>query len=122
MFNCHLSFHLTTGSPVYCRPRLFTHIATKERPMKSGSMRILIGVIMATLACLLGVAFARGQASQTAPAGQSERPQMAEEVFMNVQVLKGIQVDEFVQTMGMFAASRSLNCMDCHVGISVYQS
>ena len=61
--------------------------------MKSGSMRILIGVIMATLACLLGVAFARGQAAQTAPAGQAQRPQMAEEVFTNVQVLKGIPVD-----------------------------
>ena len=87
--------------------------------MKSGSMRILIGVIMATLACLLGVAFARGQAAQTAPAGQAQRPQMAEEVFMNVQVLKGIPVDEFMDTMGMFAASLSLNCIDCHVAESV---
>jgi len=88
--------------------------------MKSGSMRILIGVIMATLAmCLLGVAFARGQAAQTAPAGQAQRPQMAEEVFTNVQVLKGIPVDEFMDTMGMFAASLSLNCIDCHVAESV---
>src|SRR5439155_7608880 len=80
----------------YTAARGFSHIATKEKPMKSGSMRILIGVILATLAmCLLGVAFARGQAAQTAPAGQAQRPQMAEELFMNVQVLKGIPVDEF---------------------------
>src|SRR2546422_148921 len=103
----------------YTAARGFSHIATKERPMKSGSTRILIGVIMATLACLLGVAFARGQAAQTAPAGQAQRPQMAEEVFTNVQVLKGIPVDEFMDTMGMFAASLSLNCIDCHVAESV---
>ena len=82
--------------------------------MKSGSMRILIGIITATLTvCLLGVAFASGQAAQ------AEKPQMAEEVFTNVQVLRGIPVDEFMDTMGMFAASLSLNCIDCHVAESV---
>jgi hypothetical protein len=39
---------------------------------------------------------------------------MAEDVFRNVQILKGIPVNEFMQTMGMFAASLSLNCSDCH--------
>jgi cytochrome c553 len=39
---------------------------------------------------------------------------MAEDVFVNVQVLKGIPVNEFMQTMGMFAASLALNCSDCH--------
>jgi outer membrane lipoprotein-sorting protein len=43
------------------------------------------------------------------------RPQMAEEVFTNVRVLRGIPVDEFMDTMGMFAASTGLNCTDCHV-------
>ncbi len=82
--------------------------------MKSGSMRILIAIIMATFTVfLLGVAFASGQS------GQAERSQMAEEVFTNVQVLRGIPVDEFMDTMGMFAASLSLNCIDCHVAESV---
>src|SRR6058998_2822962 len=44
---------------------------------------------------------------------------MAEEVFTNVQVLRGIPVDEFMDTMGMLAASLSLNCIDCHVAESV---
>jgi photosynthetic reaction center cytochrome c subunit len=44
---------------------------------------------------------------------------MAEEVFKNVQILKGIPVDEFMDTMGMFAAALSLNCVDCHVAESV---
>jgi photosynthetic reaction center cytochrome c subunit len=39
---------------------------------------------------------------------------MAEDVFTNVQVLKGIPVNEFMETMGMFAASLALNCSDCH--------
>ena len=39
---------------------------------------------------------------------------MAEDVFANVQLLKGIPVNEFIETMGMFAASLALNCSDCH--------
>ena len=60
------------------------------------------------------VVLARGQAGQQQP-----RPQMAEEVFKNVQVLKGIPVDEFMDTMGMFSAALSLNCIDCHTAESV---
>src|SRR5207244_9075853 len=44
-----------------------------------------------------------------------QRPPMAEEVFKNVQVLKGIPVDQFMGTMGCFSASTGLNCTDCHV-------
>jgi outer membrane lipoprotein-sorting protein len=45
----------------------------------------------------------------------SVRPQMAEDVFKDVQVLKGIPVDQFMGTMGFFSASLGLNCTDCHV-------
>src|SRR6266545_2582524 len=51
-------------------------------------------------------------------AGGQAKPQMAEEVFKNVQVLKGIPVDEFMDTMGMFSAALSLNCTDCHTSDS----
>jgi len=60
------------------------------------------------VAWLLGAAWAGGQA----PAA---RPPMAEEVFKNVQILKGIPVDQFMGTMGFFSASLGLNCTDCHV-------
>ena len=43
---------------------------------------------------------------------------MAEEVFKNIQVLKGIPVDEFMGTMGFFSPSLGLNCTDCHVAES----
>jgi hypothetical protein len=50
-----------------------------------------------------------------AQAGSAEKPPMAEQVFKNVQILKGIPVDEFMGTMGFFSASLGLNCTDCHV-------
>jgi outer membrane lipoprotein-sorting protein len=39
---------------------------------------------------------------------------MAEEVFKNVQVMKGIPVDEFMNTMGVFSAALGMSCEDCH--------
>jgi len=39
---------------------------------------------------------------------------MAEAVFKNIQVLKGIPVKEFMNTMGFFSAATNLNCVDCH--------
>jgi len=47
-------------------------------------------------------------------AGQA-KPPMAEDVFKNVQILRGIPVDEFMTTMGFFSAALGLNCTDCHV-------
>ena len=39
---------------------------------------------------------------------------MAEQVFKNVQVLKGIPVNEFMGTMGIFSAALGMSCEDCH--------
>jgi photosynthetic reaction center cytochrome c subunit len=76
--------------------------------MKLGS-RPLVPRAMATIAfCLLNIASAVGQ---TAPAKQL----MSEQAFKNVTVLKGIPVDEFMETMGFIAASTNYNCIDCHV-------
>ena len=40
---------------------------------------------------------------------------MSEEVFKNIQVLKGIPVSQFMETMGFFSASLGVNCTYCHV-------
>jgi outer membrane lipoprotein-sorting protein len=48
-----------------------------------------------------------------------EKPLMAEDFFKNVQVLKGIPVNQFMDTMGFFAASLGLNCTGCHVAESL---
>jgi photosynthetic reaction center cytochrome c subunit len=61
---------------------------------------------------LLGVALAGGQA------GAAQKPPMAEEVFKNLQVLKGIPVNQFMETMGFFTASLGVDCTFCHVAES----
>jgi photosynthetic reaction center cytochrome c subunit len=65
------------------------------------------------VACLLMVT---PLMAQTAPA---DKPLMAEDFFKNVQVLKGIPVNQFMDTMGFFAASLGLNCTGCHVAESL---
>jgi photosynthetic reaction center cytochrome c subunit len=49
-----------------------------------------------------------------AVAGQSQNDQISDAVFKNVRVLKGIPVDEFMDTMGMFASSLGYDCSSCH--------
>jgi photosynthetic reaction center cytochrome c subunit len=66
--------------------------------------------------CLLGTAL---RAQTPAPAQTSDKPLMSDQVFKNVQVLKGIPVNEFMDTMGFFAASLGLNCVFCHTDESL---
>src|SRR5579862_4882440 len=71
-----------------------------------GAVRSPLGATIAL--CLLPTASAF---AQTAPANQL----MSEQAFKNVTVLKGIPVDEFMDTMGFISASTNYNCTDCHV-------
>jgi hypothetical protein len=73
-----------------------------DRPMKPNH-RITYYVVFLAIASLL-----------SAVPAYSQKPQLSEDVFKNVQVLRGIPVKEFMETMGFFAASLSLNCTDCH--------
>ena len=43
-----------------------------------------------------------------------DKPLLAEDVFKNVQVLKGIPVNQFMETMGFFSAALGYNCTNCH--------
>jgi len=52
----------------------------------------------------------------SAQAPQAERAPLAEEVFKNVRVLRGIPADEFMGTMGVFSAALGWSCEDCHKG------
>ena len=54
----------------------------------------------------------------TGQTGSVDKPPMAEKVFKNVQVLKGIPVDQFMTTMGFISASLGMTCSDCHVAES----
>lgn len=64
--------------------------------------------ITVTAAGLAGIPAAMAQ--QAAP-----KPLLSEEAFKNVQVLKGIPVDDFMQTMGLMSAALQFDCADCHV-------
>ncbi len=44
------------------------------------------------------------------------KPRMADDVFKNIKVLKGLTVDEFMGTMGLFSAALNVCCGDCHIG------
>jgi photosynthetic reaction center cytochrome c subunit len=45
-----------------------------------------------------------------------EKAQTSDQVFKNVQVLKGIPVDDFMDTMGLMSASVGYDCSECHIG------
>jgi hypothetical protein len=74
--------------------------------------RHVLGLI---LLCLPVASSASLQAASRRTEQKAEqRPLMAEDVFKNVQLLKGIPVKEFMNTMGFFSAATNLNCIDCH--------
>lgn len=79
--------------------------------MTFGWTRFFYGAAATLMICLVGLVSLAGQ---TAPAAPAEEPQLSEKVFKNVQVLKGISVDEFMDTMGMFAAALGYDCSTCH--------
>jgi len=75
--------------------------------MKRGWSRIILRATGVAMVLLLGVG---GSNAQQSASGVPK----AEQVFKSVVVLKGISVDEFMDTMGFFSASLNFNCTDCH--------
>jgi len=71
------------------------------------------GALVTAAVWLSSVAFIGGQASPAPVQAQSQL--RAETVFKNIIGLRGIPVDEFMGTMGIFSAATGLNCTDCHV-------
>jgi len=81
--------------------------------MTVGSRRTLFGVTaVAVLWLLIGIR-AAGQAP--APQAAPEKVPMTDDVFKSVEILKGIPVDTFFETMGMFASAMGNDCTFCHV-------
>jgi hypothetical protein len=64
---------------------------------------------------LIGIGLAGAQT------GSQEKPLLAEQAFKNIQVFKGLPVDDFMETMGIMAASLDFDCSDCHVGAGTDQ-
>jgi hypothetical protein len=68
----------------------------------------IAGAFLDSFGSFDGIAFAQTQAAPPLL--------MSEKAFKNVQVLKGIPVDEFMGTMGLFSAALNSCCGDCHTG------
>jgi hypothetical protein len=56
-----------------------------------------------------------GAAAQAPPRAPAEKVPLTDEVFKSIQILKGIPVDTFFETMGMFASAMGNDCTFCHV-------
>lgn len=80
----------------------------KSRAMTRGAT----GVVMSM--CAVWALTVAGVATQ-GPPSPADGVVLAEQYFKNIQSLRGIPVDEFMDTMGMFAAATGMNCVDCHV-------
>jgi hypothetical protein len=52
--------------------------------------------------------------AQQATSGSAARPVMVEDVFKNVQALKGIGIDDFMHAMGIMSAAVGSDCVGCH--------
>jgi hypothetical protein len=76
--------------------------------MKLGSKRTIVGGLGTMIVWTVAVVLASAQS------GPADKPVVAEEVFKNVQVLKGISVNEFMGTMGVFSAALGMSCENCH--------
>src|SRR6202035_584598 len=50
-----------------------------------------------------------------------DKPLMAEQVFKNIQALKGISVDDFMETMGIMTSALQFDCSDCHANAGTDQ-
>jgi photosynthetic reaction center cytochrome c subunit len=99
-------------------------LVTPIPPSKSKSRLRRTTIRAASTAFLLGITLAgapaRGQtAGQTAPQRPAQQPPaqkelMAEDVYKNIQVLRGIPENQFLATMGFFSASIGESCEYCH--------
>ena len=68
-----------------------------------------IATIALAIMCWFGATpYAQGQAQPPASVPTSDQ------VFKNIQVLKGIPVDQFMDAMGMFSSSLGYDCSSCH--------
>ncbi|MGH9253531.1 MAG: photosynthetic reaction center cytochrome c subunit family protein [Vicinamibacterales bacterium] len=76
--------------------------------MRQRSRRTILAATGIAVAGLIGGLTAVRTAAQ-------DKPLLSEQVFKNVQVLKGIPVDDFLGTMGIMAAALQFDCSDCHV-------
>src|SRR5271169_4925070 len=98
-----------------------------KRSIVTGAAALLIGIAIATSGTRLPRHSAHPSVDyrnwlnmvlpfQSVAAQGPAKPLMSEVAFKNIQVLKGIPVDEFMGIMGLFSGALSVCCGDCHTG------
>ena len=80
--------------------------------MRLGSRRVIAAAVTIMLATAIGMG--RRALAQGGQAAAPAKPLMVEDVFKNVQALKGIGVDDFLLTMGIMSAAVGSDCVGCH--------
>ena len=81
--------------------------------MRTGSNRMFHAVAVVMLAALIG-AVHHVSARQSGQAAAQTKPLLVDDVFKNVQALKGIGIDDFMLTMGIMSAAVGSDCVGCH--------
>jgi len=81
--------------------------------MKTRPKRTVFAVagLVSALALVILVAQAQSVPAQSVPAGRK----MAEEVYKNIQVFKGVPADQVIPSMQFISASLGVDCEHCHV-------
>ncbi len=72
--------------------------------------RVILAVAIMAAAWFVGVALAAPQAASYT------KPMTSDQAFKNIQVLKGIPLDDFMGSMGVMTAALSFDCSECHTG------
>ena len=85
---------------------------SKRMSLRRVTQPLAAGALTAIALWLLNSAPAAGQAA-------APKQPLSEQAFKNVTVLKGIPVDEFMDTMGFISAATNYNCTDCHLEAKV---
>ena len=90
--------------------------------MTSRSSTYLFRRLAVLFASVLAIVTVNGQAAsppQGVPAPPAQKQVMADDVYKNLQELKGITAAELWDTMGFIAAATGFNCVGCHVNESL---
>jgi len=70
--------------------------------------------VAASAMVIVAAGLNRRAAAQTGQAAPAAKQTLADDVFKNVQALKGIGVDDFLLTMGIMSAAVGSDCVGCH--------
>ena len=82
--------------------------------MRLGSRQLIAVAAAIVLATAIGIGRRTLAAAQGGRPAAPAKPMMVEDVFKNVQALKGIGVDDFLLTMGIMSAAVGSDCVGCH--------